>query len=93
MNIFAQCVFITNFKILTMSYSRSIGLYFFVLFGIVCFYVMSYAAEKAIPFGELRNMLYNQVSSLNYWFTILATTSFIVVFETIVARWNDMLHA
>lgn len=44
MNIFAQCVIISNVKVLILSYSPSVGLYLSVIAGIGFFYILSFVA-------------------------------------------------
>lgn len=56
MCIFAQCIIISNLKVLILSYTTSIGLYLICFFGIVAFYVCFALAERIFIYGNIVNV-------------------------------------
>jgi hypothetical protein len=72
MAIFVECIIISNLKILVISYTPTNGLKMLILFGIGLFYLTSALEELVFPFGDMRNTLRIQLSSVNYWAVIVA---------------------
>lgn len=83
MCIFAQCVIVSNLKILILSYVQSPGLYLICALSVTFFYISSILAEKFFHFGDLVNVLFNSTTVLGYWACIAANTSLIMIYEQI----------
>jgi hypothetical protein len=79
MGIFAQCVIISNLKVLILAYRSSCLLSILSYSGILIFYGSSAIAELLFPFGDMRNVLRNQVRSLSYWASIIACCGIIML--------------
>lgn len=91
MTIFASCVIISNLKVLVLAFGTSIMLIFTIVVGITLFYVCSWVEEKLFPFGDMTNVLRNQVISTSYWGSIIASVSLIMLLEVIFNRYGRLV--
>lgn len=89
MCIFAQCVLICNIRVLTISFRFSIGLILIVVLGVVFFWLsMGIAAQIFSQNSEIVNMITLQMSSPEYWATIVVNVSFVFVIEIALSNWK-----
>lgn len=89
MCIFAQCVLICNIRVLTISFRFSIGLVLTVVLGVVLFWLtMGIAAQIFSQNSEIVNMITLQMSSPEYWATIVVNVSFVFVIEIALSNWK-----
>jgi len=80
MTIFACCVVVVNLKILVLSYTYSLGLIIAMVGSILMIYIVYAFVEAYLPFGEMRNILYPQLSSWSYWGALLSCVGLILTF-------------
>jgi hypothetical protein len=92
MCIFAQCVIISNLKVMILAYVQSPGLYLICLSSILFFYLSSFLAEKLFYYGDLVNVFYNSTTVLGYWACIGANTSLIMIYEQIRKAMEETKH-
>lgn len=90
MTIFLCCVIIANLKIFVLSYTYSWGLIIAIFGSIGMVYIVYALVQAFLPFGEMRNILYPQVSSFSYWGAILACVGLILTFEMAIKRYKRL---
>jgi hypothetical protein len=57
MSIFAQCIIISNIKILILSYKISLGTALLITLSVLVFYLIAVVAEHLFKFGEMGNIV------------------------------------
>lgn len=92
MCIFAQCVIVSNLKVIILAYVQSPGLYLVSFLSIVFFYISLFLAEKFFYYGDLVNVFYNSITVLGYWACIAANISIIMIYEQIRKALADTKH-
>lgn len=87
MCVFAQCVIISNVRVLTLSFRYSVGLVLAVVLGIVGFWVTMAMAARIFG-GEIMNMVGLQISSAEYWVVVAMNVSLVCLVELVMVQWK-----
>ncbi len=91
MTIFAQCVIISNAKVLILAHQVTPGLKILAILGILAFYGSSLLEQIVFPLGEMGNTLRVQLGSINYWSVVMGCAGLIVMWEFVQSRWEVLV--
>ena len=86
MSIFAQCIIISNVRILILSYKLSFGTALLIVLSILMFYISVFLGEHIFRYGQMGNIVEIQIRSFSYWSCVISSVGIVACFEAFKKR-------